>query len=88
VATLSGHSGPVRRLAFSKGGGWLVSASVDRTVRLWDVQSHKAVAILSGHGAPVNDVALSQVAERLYSSGSDGTVKLWNLDATTGGERW
>jgi WD40 repeat protein len=34
---LQGHSGPVRRVAFSRQGGRLVSASYDGTARVWDL---------------------------------------------------
>src|SRR5262249_19086889 len=48
LATMSGHTGTVERLAFSHDGKTLASASHDGTVRLWDVPSGKDIATLKG----------------------------------------
>src|SRR5206468_7281878 len=34
-----GHAEPIRSLAFTNDGKWLVSSSIDRTVRLWPQES-------------------------------------------------
>ena len=44
-----GHSGSVRSVEFSPQGDRLLTASDDKTVKLWTVQRHKFVASIVGH---------------------------------------
>ncbi len=72
---LSGHSWPVAGLLFSPDGEYLISASWDKTIKIWRVQTGEEVALLSGHTDSVNGIAL---ADGLIASASkDKTVKLW-----------
>ena len=65
IFTLSGHSGNVRSVAFSPDGSQIVSGSIDRTVRIWDVASGEELAILSGHDSYVSSVAFSPDGSRI-----------------------
>ena len=47
-----GHTANVRGLAFTPDGRRLVSASQDKTVRVWDVDTGKTVRIIRGETAP------------------------------------
>jgi WD40 repeat protein len=76
------HGGPVYVGAFSPDGTRLVTASVDRTARVWDAATGHLLATLNGHTGPVNDAAFSADGSRIVTASDDGTARVW--DAATG----
>ncbi|KAK1186431.1 trypsin-like peptidase domain-containing protein [Streptomyces sp. NBS 14/10] len=77
---LADHTGPVNSLAYSPDGKTLATASDDKTVRLWDVDTGKVRRILAGHTGPVRSVAFSPDGRTLATGGFDSTVRLWDLN--------
>ena len=49
VGTLTGHTDAVKACAVSPDGTWIVSASMDRTLKIWDAASGTERATLTGH---------------------------------------
>jgi len=82
VFRLNGHTAGVTSVAFSADGTLLASGSMDRTVRLWSVQTGQQLLVLEGNSENgVTHVAFSPDSNRLASRGS-GLVKVW--DSRTG----
>lgn len=91
---LTGHTGQVLNVAFSPDGRRIATASVDRTVHIWDAATGAVLKTLTGHTGPVNGVQFSPDGRLLATASHDQTVKLWNpttgtlLAALTGHTGW
>ncbi len=85
LAVCRGHEHVVTSAAFSPSGDRIVSGSADRTVRVWDAQSHEELAVCRGHEHVVTSAAFSPSGDRVVSfSAEDKTVRVW--DAASGEE--
>jgi WD40 repeat protein len=81
LRTLQGHEDRVSSIVFSADGRTLVSGSIDKTVRVWDVVTGRELRRLSGHQTGVNSVAISADGKRVASGTFHGTVRVWDLDS-------
>ncbi|HLY29117.1 MAG TPA: protein kinase, partial [Aggregatilineales bacterium] len=77
-----GHTDVVNDVAFSPDGKTLLTGSIDKTARLWDVQTGKEIRQFVGPDAEVWSVAFSPDGKTILTSGPDKTARLW--DAQTG----
>ncbi len=60
----------------------LATASLDKTVKLWDPTTGQVIKTLSGHTNMVSGTSFSPDGKMLATASLDKTVKLW--DPTTG----
>jgi hypothetical protein len=78
--TLEGHSAVVYSVAISSDSTVLASASMDHTIRLWDVETGQLRRTLGGHSAVVYSVAFSSDSTVLASASMDHTIRLWDVE--------
>ena len=69
---LRGHIGNVNSAAFSPDGERVVTASDDRTARIWDAESGAELMRLRGHERIVNSASFSHDGERVVTASDDG----------------
>ena len=82
LAVLTGHGDRLGSAAFSPDGGRIVTASRDKTARIWDARTGVELAVLSGHGDTVASAAYSPDGSRIVTASYDKTARIW--DARTG----
>src|SRR5262249_15512462 len=76
---LGGHNDSVWTASFSPNGSRIVTASLDKTARIWD-PSGSEIAVLRGHEDYVMSVAFSPDGSRILTGSVDNTARVW--DAT------
>ena len=81
--TLAGHTGPVRAVAFSRGGSQVATACDDGFVRLFDARQAELVAALEGHQGWALSVDWGLDDLVALSGGADAGVRLWDLRTRT-----
>jgi WD40 repeat protein len=81
--TITAHSDWVRCLSFTPMGDKLVSGSFDKTIKLWQLDTGKALYTLGDRLKGVFALAVSPDGKLLASGSRDETVELWDLEAGT-----
>lgn len=86
LAVLQGHEADCLSVACAPAAGWLVSASRDRTLRLWSSQDFQPLGEpLRQHTDCVNAVAVSPCGSMIASGSDDATIVLWDAQAVLDG---
>jgi len=82
VTTFRGHKDDVCCIAISPDGTRVASGSLDKTVKVWEMNSGKERLIFAAHNGAVRGVSFSPDGKWVVSAGDDKIVRLW--DAETG----
>ncbi|MFN8547743.1 MAG: WD40 repeat domain-containing protein [Candidatus Eisenbacteria bacterium] len=77
--TLVGHTERVNALAISPNARWIVSASADSTIRLWEFDTGVALLTIRGQAGEVRGVDVSTVGPAFASVGSDRMLRFYSL---------
>eukprot|EP01133_Synstelium_polycarpum_P010252 gene10252-11954_t len=76
---LRGHTGPVHVVRFV-GKSRVISASNDRSVRLWDIDTGEQTAIVGYHSDQIRALAGHPTNENMWLSGAyDHKIKVWDI---------
>eukprot|EP00210_Caulerpa_lentillifera_P000986 g950.t1 len=79
VARLTGHMQLINQVQFSPDGRWIISASFDKSIKVWDGVKGTFYASLFGHVGPVFQVSWSPDSRFFVSGSKDSTLKVWDV---------
>jgi len=76
---LEGHTGFVQDVALTANGEYALSASWDRSLRLWNLKSGACFGKFLGHTKDALTCAFSPDNRHILSGGRDNKLKIWNV---------
>ena len=77
VKEIPAHNDMITALDFDAPFGTMVTAALDDTVRVWDLNQGRCLGLLEGHRASVRCL---QVEDNIVATGSiDASIRLWDL---------
>jgi WD40 repeat protein len=82
-AVLNGHAGAVVAASFSPDGRRIVTASDDKTARVWDAESGKEIVVLKAHEGAVSSASFSPDGCRIVTASKDRTARVWDAGGGT-----
>ena len=79
--TMTGHKGYIDYMALSADGKKAFSACLDKTVRVWDVESGKELLVFKEHGAGgVTSIAVTADGKLVASGDNKGKILFWETE--------
>jgi len=78
LKTYRGHTHGVWTAVLSPDQTVLVSAGVDRLVRMWDVETGRLLRSLRGHTQDIRVALFTPDGQTLITGSEDRTIRLWN----------
>lgn len=78
---LRGHEQRINQVTITADRRWAVTASDDRTARVWDLRARSIVPsyTLRGHFGPVTNIAVTRDGRKLFTAADDMTMFRWDL---------
>ena len=76
---LEDHTESVNCVAVTTNGEKAVSASSDKTIKIWDIENGEVLQTLHEHEDEVNCVTLNPSGDLVVSASDDGTLKIWKF---------
>ncbi len=73
-----GHKSAINMVKYSPTGQHVYSASDDKTIKMWDVNTGIDVNTFNAHSAGINCIELSSDGQTLVSGDKQGNIIVWN----------
>ncbi|ANB13543.1 Pac1p [Sugiyamaella lignohabitans] len=84
VRTLTGHDHTISSVRFTPSGTHLISASRDKTIRIWEVKSGYSIKTIHGHSEWVRSISVSLDGNYILSGGIDQSARISSFSTGEG----
>lgn len=78
---LHGHTDRVDSAVFDPGGSLVLTASTDRTARIWDARTGRQLLTFPGHRMMLTSASFSPSGQLVLTTSTDGTARLWDVSS-------
>jgi len=80
IRTLQGHTDSINAVTVMADGSRVISASSDKTLKVWDLETGQELQTLKGHTNLVRAVVVMPDRSRAISASHDKTLKVWDME--------
>lgn len=80
IRTLQGHTDSINAVTVMADGSRVISASTDKTLKVWDLETGQELQTLKGHTNLVRAVVVMPDRSRAISASHDKTLKVWDME--------
>ena len=80
--SLSGHSNCIESVAISQNRKFVVSGSMDNTIKIWNIETmkeKKTTKTIKAHNSGILCISISQDGQFIVSGGNR-TIKVWKVE--------
>ena len=79
IQAFPSHQYPINKVTFADGNTYLLSASDDKTIMVWN-ESMKRLGLFKGHTGFVNGIATPPHTGFFISASADSTIRFWKFE--------
>lgn len=74
-----GHTGTVTSVAMTKDMKKIISASFDKTIKIWNAETGELIHSIDAHEETIREVKINPILNQFASCSDDSTIKIWDL---------
>jgi dynein assembly factor with WDR repeat domains 1 len=74
---LQGHENEISKISFNPQGNKIITASSDKTCRLWSVDTGNDLQVLEGHEDEIFSCAFNYEGDTIITGSKDNTCRIW-----------
>jgi WD40 repeat protein len=83
--TIVAHMYAINYISFRGHGDYLVSCSMDKSIKIWDISARKLLKVIdkarnAGHSTSINKVIWSKYNDTIVSVSDDRTISIWQIE--------
>ena len=75
---MNGHEGEISKVEFNGNDTVVLTAGIDKTARLWEVDSGNCIQILEGHTDEIFCCSFNYEGNSIITGSKDNTCRIWN----------
>jgi len=72
---------PIRTVAFTPDGQWLIAAGISAEIEIWELTTPRRIHSTASHMGEITSLAISPDGRTLATGNQVGVIKLWRLQA-------